>query len=88
MFIPRCLFAIILLICTASKFLFAEHANHTWEKSYKSVVNVLPTWPGYERPGFCAATDIAPAGTGFYFELKPSPGQGTSAPGTPSEYLS
>ena len=26
--------------------------TETWENASPSVVSVLPTWPGYEKPGF------------------------------------
>ena len=48
----------------------AKHDNKTWEVSYKSVVSVLPTWPGYDKPGFGAPSGTAPEGTGFYFTFK------------------
>ncbi len=47
----------------------ANHDSSTWEKSYKSVVKVLPTWPGYGRPGFGAPPGTAPEGTGIYINL-------------------
>lgn len=43
-----------------------DDASHAWRLSYKSTVIVLPTWPGYNRPGFGAPLGTAPAGTGFY----------------------
>ena len=48
---------------------FSTHgydASRAWKLSYKSTVIVLPTWPGYNRPGFGAPLGTAPAGTGFY----------------------
>ena len=44
----------------------SDDASRAWEVSYKSTVIVLPTWPGYNRPGFGAPLGTAPAGTGFY----------------------
>jgi len=44
--------------------------SQIWEVSFKSVVSVLPTWPGYEKPGFGSPSGVAPAGTGFYFNFK------------------
>jgi len=41
----------------------------TWEGSYKSVVSVLPTWPGYKKPGFGSPSGVSPEGTGFYFDF-------------------
>jgi hypothetical protein len=43
-----------------------DDASRAWKLSYKSTVIVLPTWPGYNRPGFGAPLGTAPAGTGFY----------------------
>ena len=51
---------------------FSAHAHDyskVWEKAYKSTVVVLPTWPGYNKPGFGAPPGTAPAGTGFYLSL-------------------
>ena len=48
----------------------AEHNNQRWEDSFKSVVSVLPTWPGYGKPGFGAPSGVAPEGTGFYFKFR------------------
>ena len=36
----------------------------TWNIASPSVVSVLPTWPGYEKPGFGAPAGTAPEGTG------------------------
>ena len=49
---------------------FAEHSSITWKNSYKSIVRVLPTWPGYKRPGFGAPPGTAPEGTGIYMNIK------------------
>ena len=48
----------------------AKHNDQKWEATFKSVVSVLPTWPGYEKPGFGAPSGIAPEGTGFYFKFQ------------------
>ncbi len=48
----------------------AKHNNQKWDTTFKSVVSVLPTWPGYEKPGFGAPSGIAPEGTGFYFKFR------------------
>ncbi|MDC1208524.1 trypsin-like peptidase domain-containing protein [Litorivicinus sp.] len=48
------------------------HANHgpqTWVASNKSVVSILPTWPGYSRPGFGAPSRTSPEGTGVFVDL-------------------
>ncbi len=47
----------------------AHDYSKVWEKVYKSTVVVLPTWPGYNKPGFGAPPGTAPAGTGFYLSL-------------------
>ena len=47
----------------------AHDYSKVWEKAHKSTVVVLPTWPGYNKPGFGAPTGTAPAGTGFYLSL-------------------
>ncbi len=36
-----------------------------WEKAAPSVVSVLPTWPGFKKPGFGAPPGTAPEGTGI-----------------------
>ena len=46
-----------------------DKKSETWEGSYKSVVSVLPTWPGYKKPGFGSPSGISPEGTGFYFDF-------------------
>ena len=48
----------------------AKDASNVWNNAYKSVVTILPTWPGYDKPGFGAPTGTAPAGTGFYISIK------------------
>jgi len=48
----------------------AKDASNVWTNAYKSVVTILPTWPGYDKPGFGAPTGTAPAGTGFYISIK------------------
>ena len=47
----------------------SDDASRAWKQAYKSTVIVLPTWPGYNRPGFGAPLGTAPAGTGFYISL-------------------
>jgi hypothetical protein len=47
----------------------AKDASNVWNNAYKSVVTILPTWPGYDKPGFGAPTGTAPAGTGFYISI-------------------
>jgi len=48
----------------------AKDASNVWINAYKSVVTILPTWPGYAKPGFGAPSGTAPAGTGFYISIK------------------
>ncbi len=62
------LFLIIFKFCFCLPAI-AKHHNQRWEELFKSVVNVLPTWPGYTRPGFGAPSGVAPEGTGFYFKF-------------------
>ena len=38
--------------------------SKTWEIASPSVVSVLPTWPGYNKPGFGAPAGTAPEGSG------------------------
>ena len=47
----------------------ADHGPDTWIKANRSVVSVLPTWPGYEKPGFGAPIGSAPEGSGVVFSL-------------------
>ena len=48
----------------------AKDASNVWINAHKSVVTILPTWPGYAKPGFGAPSGTAPAGTGFYISIK------------------
>jgi len=48
----------------------AKDASNVWINARKSVVTILPTWPGYDKPGFGAPPGTAPAGTGFYISIK------------------
>lgn len=52
----------------------ADHGPQTWTGAHQSVVSVLPTWPGYQRPGLGAPPGVAPEGSGFYW----SPTKGLS----------
>ena len=47
----------------------SDHGPRTWEKAHASVVSVLPTWPGYENPGFGAPLGVAPEGSGVVIGL-------------------
>jgi len=64
--IKSVLYLTILLINFST---LAHDSSKVWEKAYKSTVVVLPTWPGYNKPGFGAPVGTAPAGTGFYMSL-------------------
>lgn len=46
---------------------FADHGPQTWATSHPSVVSVLPTWPGFPRPGLGAPPGVAPEGSGFFW---------------------
>ena len=61
-------FTIILLILLLSlciSFRALGDFSKTWELSSKSIVSVLPTWPGYNKPGFGAPSGTAPEGSGI-----------------------
>ncbi|MDB3998860.1 trypsin-like peptidase domain-containing protein [Litorivicinus sp.] len=47
----------------------SDHGPQTWETAHASVVSVLPTWPGYEKPGFGAPSGVAPEGSGVVIGL-------------------
>ena len=47
----------------------SDHGPQTWEMTHASVVSVLPTWPGYEKPGFGAPSGVAPEGSGVVVGL-------------------
>ena len=47
----------------------AHDASKAWKNAYKSTVIVLPTWPGFNKPGYGAPKGTAPAGTGFYIPI-------------------
>ena len=51
----------------------ADHGKHTWKNTHRSVVAVLPTWPGYEKPGFGAPKGVAPEGSGISIALDSEP---------------
>ncbi len=54
---------IFLLLIMISKSAFSDFTK-TWNIASPSVVSVLPTWPGYQKPGFGAPAGTAPEGTG------------------------
>ena len=45
----------------------ADHGSKTWDRTHRSIVSVMPTWPGYDRPGFGAPKGTAPEGSGIVF---------------------
>ena len=47
----------------------ADHGPEIWRRAHPSVVSVMPTWPGYERPGFGAPRGTAPEGSGIIYSL-------------------
>ncbi|MGA1207384.1 MAG: S1C family serine protease [Litorivicinaceae bacterium] len=61
------------LIAWCSTVAVAEHGPMTWARSHPSVVSVLPTWPGFPRPGLGAPPGVAPEGSGFFWS--PTDGQ-------------
>ena len=58
--------ALLLLIAIDAR---SDHGPRTWERTHASIVSVLPTWPGYEKPGFGAPSGVAPEGSGVVIEL-------------------
>ncbi|XDZ66105.1 S1C family serine protease [Alphaproteobacteria bacterium LSUCC0684] len=46
----------------------ADHGPETWQKAHGAVVSVLPTWPGYAKPGFGAPPGVAPEGSGVVID--------------------
>ena len=58
--------AVILFLTTVlSAIAQADHGPQSFKAIEASVLRVLPTWPGYARPGFGAPPGTAPEGTGF-----------------------
>jgi len=51
----------------------ADHGPHSYSAISGSVLTVLPTWPGYNRPGFGAPPGTAPEGTGFVITAPTAP---------------
>ncbi len=47
-----------------------DHGPQTWQRTHASVVAILPTWPGYDRPGFGAPRGTAPEGSGFFWTAR------------------
>ena len=61
---------VALLLAFSSTAALAEHGKLTWENTHRSVIVVLPTWPGYEKPGFGAPRGVAPEGSGISITLE------------------
>ncbi|MDG1157688.1 MAG: trypsin-like peptidase domain-containing protein, partial [Litorivicinaceae bacterium] len=57
---------LFLLVAIAAQ---SDHGPRTWERTHASIVSVLPTWPGYEKPGFGAPLGVAPEGSGVVIGL-------------------
>ena len=55
----------------------ADHGTHTYRQAAPSVVLLLPSWPGFQRPGFGAPDGVAPEGSGFYLAPNLKAGQPT-----------
>ena len=60
---------ISLTLVLSSTIALADHGTHTWKNTHRSVIAVLPTWPGYEKPGFGAPKGVAPEGSGISISL-------------------
>ena len=60
-------FKILVVLFTLFNLLNLLDANPViaWNKASPSVVSVLPTWPGFKKPGFGAPPGTAPEGTGI-----------------------
>ena len=58
------LFLVTLLVWFFLTPCFADFSR-VWNIASPSVVSVLPTWPGYNKPGFGAPPGTAPEGTGI-----------------------
>ena len=61
---------VALLLAFSSTTALANHGKQTWEITHRSVIAVLPTWPGYEKPGFGAPKGVAPEGSGISITLE------------------
>ena len=84
---PR-LTAIVLFLTTAlSAFAQADHGPHSFKAIEASVLRVLPTWPGYDRPGFGAPPGTAPEGTGFVIAVPSNANISGSSQEASSPYL-
>ncbi len=64
-FITKIKFCLLTLIVSFSGTPCFGDFSTVWKMVSPSVVSVLPTWPGYEKPGFGAPLGTAPEGTGI-----------------------
>tara|TARA_B100000925_G_scaffold157121_1_gene118030 strand:- start:182 stop:397 length:216 start_codon:yes stop_codon:yes gene_type:complete len=57
-------FKILVVLFTLFNLLNLLYANpvKAWNKASPSIVSVLPTWPGFKKPGFGAPPGTAPEG--------------------------
>ena len=70
--VSRLIAAVLFLTTVLSAFAQADHGPHSFKAIEASVLRVLPTWPGYDRPGFGAPLGTAPEGTGFVIAVPAS----------------
>ena len=83
-----CLAAVVVfLTIVLSAFVQADHGPHSFKAIEASVLRVLPTWPGYDRPGFGAPLGTAPEGTGFVIAAPSSAHISESSQKASSPYL-
>ena len=83
-----CLVTVVLsLITVLFAYAQADHGPHSFKAIEASVLRVLPTWPGYDRPGFGAPLGTAPEGTGFVIAAPSSVHISESSQEASSPYL-
>ncbi len=78
---------VVFLTTVLSAFAQADHGPHSFKAIEASVLRVLPTWPGYDRPGFGAPLGTAPEGTGFVIAVPSSAHISGSSQEASSPYL-
>ena len=64
----KAFFIIMVMVLSVGR-VAADHGSKTWDRTHRSVVSVIPTWPGYDRPGFGAPKGTAPEGSGIVFSV-------------------
>lgn len=64
---------VVLCLISARDPAVADHGPETWDRAHQSVVSVLPTWPGFPRPGLGAPPGVAPEGSGFFWSPTDAP---------------